>query len=86
MSLIGWLVLGLAAGLISSRIVGGRGEAIVLDMVLGVVGSLTGGYMLSSFGAISVRSLNISSMIVAAAGAAIVLLAYHILPGSNSRL
>lgn len=86
MSLIGWLVLGVAAGLISSKIAGCRGEAIILDMVLGVVGSLAGGYMFSSFGAISVRSLNIYSMIVAAVGAAIGLLAYHILPDSDSRL
>jgi uncharacterized membrane protein YeaQ/YmgE (transglycosylase-associated protein family) len=43
MSIIAWIVLGLIAGFIGSKIVNKRGEGIMLDIVLGVVGAIAGG-------------------------------------------
>ncbi len=44
MSFLAWIVLGLLAGFIGSKIVNRRGEGIVLDVLLGVVGAVIGGY------------------------------------------
>ncbi len=81
MSIIGWLILGLVAGFIASRIVNKRGEGLVLDIILGIVGAVVGGFLFSFFGAAPVTGLNIYSMIVAVVGAVVVLLIYHAFVG-----
>lgn len=77
MSIIAWVVLGLIAGFIGSKIVNKTGEGLVLDIVLGVVGALVGGWLFSMFGASGVTGLNIYSLVVAVIGAIVVLLVYH---------
>jgi uncharacterized membrane protein YeaQ/YmgE (transglycosylase-associated protein family) len=62
MSIIGWIVLGLIAGFIASKIVNKRGEGLILDIVLGVVGAVVGGYLFSMFGAQGVDGVNLYSM------------------------
>ena len=80
MSIIAWLVLGLIAGWIGSMIVNrGRGEGLVLDIILGVVGAFVGGFLFNMFGATGVTGLNIYSMLVAVVGAVVVLFLYHAL-------
>lgn len=44
MSIIGWIILGLIAGFIASKIVNKQGEGFLLDIVLGIVGALVGGF------------------------------------------
>ena len=65
MSFIAWLVLGLIAGFIGSKIVNKRGEGMLLDIVLGVIGAVVGGYLFNMFGAAGVTGLNIYSLFVA---------------------
>jgi uncharacterized membrane protein YeaQ/YmgE (transglycosylase-associated protein family) len=79
MSVIAWLILGLLAGFIASQIVNQRGSGILLDMVLGIIGALVGGWLFSLFGARDVTGLDLYSLIVATVGAVIVLLLYHAL-------
>lgn len=79
MSIIAWLVLGLIAGWIGSMIVNRRGEGLLMDIVLGVVGALVGGFLFNMFGATGVTGLNIYSMIVSVIGAVVVLFLYHAL-------
>lgn len=43
MSYLAWIVLGLVAGFIGSKIVNKTGEGILLDIVLGIVGAVVGG-------------------------------------------
>ena len=81
MSIIGWLVLGLIAGFIASKIINKSGEGLILDIVLGVVGAVVGGFLFSLVGAAPVTGLNIYSMIVAVVGAIVVLILYHALMG-----
>lgn len=47
--LIGYIVIGGLAGWIGSKIVKGGGSGILLDIVIGVVGALIGGFLLSFF-------------------------------------
>ncbi|MFY9644785.1 MAG: GlsB/YeaQ/YmgE family stress response membrane protein [Terriglobales bacterium] len=77
MGILSWVVLGLVAGFIGSKIVNKSGEGFFLDIVLGVVGAVVGGYVFSLFGAQGVTGLNIYSLIVAVIGAIVVLFAYH---------
>jgi uncharacterized membrane protein YeaQ/YmgE (transglycosylase-associated protein family) len=77
MSIIGWIVLGLIAGFIASKIVNKRGEGLVLDILLGIVGAVVGGWLFSLFGAEGVTGLNIYSMFVAVIGAVVILVLYH---------
>jgi uncharacterized membrane protein YeaQ/YmgE (transglycosylase-associated protein family) len=86
MSIIAWIVLGLIAGFIASRIVNKSGEGVVLDIILGVVGAVVGGWLFSVFGMSGVSGLNIYSLLVAVIGAVVVLFAYHAITGRKSRL
>jgi len=79
MSIIAWLVLGLIAGFIASRIVNKQGEGLVLNIVLGIVGAFVGGWVFSLFGMSGVTGLNIYSLLVAVLGAVVVLFIYHAL-------
>jgi uncharacterized membrane protein YeaQ/YmgE (transglycosylase-associated protein family) len=72
-----WIVLGLVAGFIGSKIVNSRGEGILLDIVLGIVGAIVGGWLFTNFGAAGVTGLNVYSVLVAVIGAVVVLVVYH---------
>jgi uncharacterized membrane protein YeaQ/YmgE (transglycosylase-associated protein family) len=84
MSIIVWLILGLIAGFIASKIVNRSGEGLVLDIVLGIVGALVGGFLFSLVGAEPVTGLNIYSIFVAVIGAIVVLAIYHALTGRRA--
>jgi uncharacterized membrane protein YeaQ/YmgE (transglycosylase-associated protein family) len=81
MGIILWIVLGLIAGFIASKIVNHTGSGIIMDIVLGIVGALVGGFLFSIFGAAGVTGFNIYSLIVAIGGAVVVLWIYHALVG-----
>ena len=81
MGIISWLILGLIAGFIGSKIVNKSGQGLWLDIALGIVGAIVGGFLFSAFGAEGITGLNIWSMIVAIIGSIVVLWAYHALAG-----
>jgi uncharacterized membrane protein YeaQ/YmgE (transglycosylase-associated protein family) len=81
LSIIGWLVLGLIAGFIGSKIVNKTGEGVILDIVLGIVGGVVGGFLFSLIGAQGVTGFNLYSMFVAVIGAIVVLVIYHTVIG-----
>jgi uncharacterized membrane protein YeaQ/YmgE (transglycosylase-associated protein family) len=85
MSILAWVVLGLLAGFIASKIVNKRGEGVVLDIVLGVVGAVVGGWLFNAFGMSRVNGLNIYSLLVAIIGAVVVLFCYHAITGRAGR-
>ena len=72
-----WVVLGLFAGYIASKLVNRRGEGILLDILLGVVGAFAGGWLFHIFGAPGVSGLNIYSLFVAVIGSVVLLVLYH---------
>lgn len=79
MSIIGWLVLGLIAGFIASKLYAGSGQGALLDIVLGIVGAFVGGFLFSLIGAAPVTGFNLYSMFVAVVGAVVVLWLYRTL-------
>lgn len=84
MSIIAWLILGLIAGFIASKIVNKSGQGIVVDMILGIIGAVVGGFLFSFFGAAPVTGFNIYSVIVAVIGAIVVLVVYHAVTGRRT--
>lgn len=83
MSIIAWLILGLIAGFIGSKIVNRSGEGVLLDIGLGVVGAVVGGFLFSLVGAAPVTGLNIYSLVVAVIGSIVVLWIYYAVTGHN---
>ena len=81
MSIIGWIVLGLIAGCLGSKIVNKTGEGFFLDIVLGIVGAIVGGFLFTAVGATGVTGFNLYSMFVAIIGAIVVLVLYHAIFG-----
>ncbi len=81
MGIISWLVLGLVAGFIGSKIVNKTGEGLWLDIALGIVGAIVGGVLFSALGMQGITGLNLWSMIVAVVGAVVVLFGYHAVGG-----
>jgi uncharacterized membrane protein YeaQ/YmgE (transglycosylase-associated protein family) len=84
MSVVAWVILGLIAGFIGSKIVDKSGQGMLMDLILGIVGAIVGGVVFSSFGAAGVTGLNIYSLVVSIIGAVIVLLLYHAVSGRRS--
>jgi uncharacterized membrane protein YeaQ/YmgE (transglycosylase-associated protein family) len=81
MGIVSWIILGLIAGFIGSKIVDRQGQGFWLDIALGIVGALVGGFLFDVFGASGVTGLNIYSMIVAVVGSVVVLLIYNAVMG-----
>jgi uncharacterized membrane protein YeaQ/YmgE (transglycosylase-associated protein family) len=79
MSFLAWIVLGLIAGFIASKMVNHTGEGIFLDIVLGIVGAVVGGWLFTAFGSHGVSGVNLYSILVSVVGAVVVLFVYHAL-------
>ena len=79
MSFLAWIVLGLIAGFVGSKLVNHSGEGFFLDIILGIVGAVVGGWLFSAFGAAPVSGVNLYSLLVAVVGSVIVLVIWHAL-------
>ena len=72
-----WIVLGLISGFVASKIVKSKGQGLTLDIIIGVAGALLGGWLFNLTGHRGVTGLNLYSLIVATAGAVMVLIIYY---------
>jgi uncharacterized membrane protein YeaQ/YmgE (transglycosylase-associated protein family) len=79
MSILAWIILGLIAGFIGSKLVNKSGEGVFLDIVLGIVGAVVGGWVFNFFGAAGVSGVNLYSLLVAVVGSVVFLFVYHAL-------
>ena len=84
MSILAWIVLGLIAGFIASKIYVGTGQGILMDIVLGIVGAVVGGYLFDMIGQTGITGFNIWSMLVAIVGAVLVLWIYYAVSGRSA--
>jgi uncharacterized membrane protein YeaQ/YmgE (transglycosylase-associated protein family) len=83
MGLLAWIVVGLVAGWLASRVMKGRGSGLLGDIILGVVGALLGGFLASVLLHISdpVNGINVSSILVAFIGAVILIAILRMVSG-----
>jgi uncharacterized membrane protein YeaQ/YmgE (transglycosylase-associated protein family) len=84
MGIFSWIILGLIAGFIGSKIVDKQGQGFWLNIALGIIGALVGGFLFSFFGSSGVTGLDLWSMIVAIVGSVVVLLIYNAVTGRRS--
>jgi uncharacterized membrane protein YeaQ/YmgE (transglycosylase-associated protein family) len=77
MSYLAWVILGLFAGFIGSTLVNKSGQGLIMDIVLGIVGAVVGGWLAGFFGLAGFSELNFYSIGIAVGGALLVLLVYH---------
>ncbi len=87
MSIIAWIVLGLAAGLIANMVVPGRrSQGLIMTCLIGIAGALGGGWAATKIFHIHTLHgfFNLSTWLTAIAGAAVLLLVYHLVDGSRS--
>ncbi len=81
MDLIAWLVIGLIAGWLASKVIPRR-MGIAGDTIIGIFGALTGGLLFNIFGASGVTGLNIWSVFVAFVGAIALLVIIRVVNGN----
>jgi uncharacterized membrane protein YeaQ/YmgE (transglycosylase-associated protein family) len=81
MSILAWIVFGLIAGFIGSKIVNRAGAGIVVDVLLGIAGAVVGGFLFNLFGAVGVTGFNVWSLFVAVLGSVLVLAVFHAIMG-----
>lgn len=86
MSFLAWIVLGLISGFIASKIVNKSGEGVLMDIVLGIVGAVLGGWLFNTFGHMGVTGVNLYSILVSVVGAVIVLFIYHAVSGRSAHV
>ena len=77
MSFVVWVVLGLTAGFIGSKLVKKSGQGILPNVPLGVAGAVAGGWLHYAFGPPGVNGLNLFSDFAAVNGSLIFLLTYY---------
>ena len=84
MGVLGWIVLGLIAGFIASKLVNNRGEGLSFDVLVGIVGAVIGGWLFNAAGATGVTGFNVWSLLVAVVGAVVLLVVWHAIRRSTS--
>jgi uncharacterized membrane protein YeaQ/YmgE (transglycosylase-associated protein family) len=77
MGVIGWIVLGLIAGFITSKVEKNGGEGLPFDILLGMVGAVIGGWLFNAVGSTGVTGFNVWSLLVAVIGAVAFLWIWH---------
>jgi uncharacterized membrane protein YeaQ/YmgE (transglycosylase-associated protein family) len=87
MGIIAWIVLGLCAGLIANMLIPGRrSQGLFVTCVIGICGALLGGWLATKlFHVVTLHGFfNLSTWLTAIAGAAILLVAYHMVTSRGS--
>ncbi len=75
MGILAWLVVGLIAGFLASRVMRGGGSGLIGDIIVGIVGALIGGFLATNLLNMpnAVNGINVTSILVAFIGAVILL-------------
>jgi uncharacterized membrane protein YeaQ/YmgE (transglycosylase-associated protein family) len=84
MGFISWLIMGLIAGFIASKLVNKQGEGVLTDIVLGIIGAVVGGFIANAFGFTGITGFDLYSILVSVVGAVIVLVVYHAMTRRSS--
>jgi uncharacterized membrane protein YeaQ/YmgE (transglycosylase-associated protein family) len=79
-SVLLWVALGLLGGLVAGWLLGLRGRPLLGDAVVGVLGAVIGGFMAAVLLGLDVADIDYTSVLVAAIGAAVLILILHSLP------
>ncbi|HUO90731.1 MAG TPA: GlsB/YeaQ/YmgE family stress response membrane protein [Rhizomicrobium sp.] len=84
MSILGWVIFGAITGWLASLIVNKRGEGCIVNIALGLVGSLVGGAIFRAISNFDMFKFNLTSMFVAVLGAVVTLFLWHAITGRRT--
>jgi uncharacterized membrane protein YeaQ/YmgE (transglycosylase-associated protein family) len=87
MGIVAWIVLGLGSGLLANMLIPGRrSQGLIITCVIGIAGALLGGWLATKlFHVVTLHGFfNLSTWLTAIAGAAVLLLAYHLVTSNSS--
>ena len=80
MGILSWVVLGLIAGVLAKLIMPGKDPGgMIITIAIGIAGAFVGGFVSSLLGFGSVTGFDFRSIIVAVAGAILLLLGYRLI-------
>jgi uncharacterized membrane protein YeaQ/YmgE (transglycosylase-associated protein family) len=79
MSILTWIIVGLVAGFLASKLVIRSGEGLLRDLGLGIGGAVIGGWLFGLLAASDATGLNVFGLVVTLAGAGAALVVYHTL-------
>jgi uncharacterized membrane protein YeaQ/YmgE (transglycosylase-associated protein family) len=82
-SVLAWIVLGLVGGAVAGWLMRVRGRALLSDAVVGVLGAVLGGFLASALLGLDITGIDWTSVLVAALGAALLILVLHALPATD---
>ena len=85
MTILVWIIVGLIAGWIATRLMGAGGYGILGDIIVGMIGAVVGGWLLSRLLELDVTGLNFESIFVSVVGALIVIVVFRALAGTGRR-
>jgi uncharacterized membrane protein YeaQ/YmgE (transglycosylase-associated protein family) len=82
-SVLAWIALGLLGGAVAGWLMRQRGRALVSDVVVGVLGAVLGGFMAAVLLGLDIADIDLTSVLVAAFGAFLLIAVLHALPAAD---
>jgi uncharacterized membrane protein YeaQ/YmgE (transglycosylase-associated protein family) len=83
MSFLGWIIVGLIAGFVANKVMNDRGAGCFLNVALGLVGAMVGGFLMQTLGSAREGGF-LYSTLVAIIGAIVVLAIWHAISGRRT--
>ena len=80
MSLLAWIALGLLGGAVVGWLLGQRGRMLVASIVVATLGAILGGFMAAVMLGLDISGLDLTSIVMAALGAALLVILLRALP------
>jgi uncharacterized membrane protein YeaQ/YmgE (transglycosylase-associated protein family) len=81
-SFLGWIILGLIAGWLAGKLVRGEGFGCIGDVILGLIGSVIGGWLFTKLGIVHANTF-LYSLAAATVGAVILVAIAHLFFGGS---
>lgn len=87
MGWLAWIIIGAIAGWLASIVMKtNRNQGLLIDIIVGIIGAIIGGFVFNLLGAPGVTGFNVYSLIVAVIGAVILLAILRAVGGRGSTL
>jgi uncharacterized membrane protein YeaQ/YmgE (transglycosylase-associated protein family) len=84
MGFLSWILMGLVVGILAKWIMPGPDPGgIIITILLGIAGAFAGGFIGSMVGLGSVSGFNLGSLVLAVAGALLILWGYRMFRGRS---
>ena len=86
MGILSWIIVGLIAGWLANAVMKGRGQGLIGNLILGIVGALVGGFLAGSLFGVPdpISGFNLQTILIASIGAVVVIAVVRALSGRRA--